>query len=402
MTEAYIYDAVRTGRGKAKPGGGLADVAPLTLLVELLHAVADRSSLKPAAIEDLIIGTATQTGAQGANIARAAAILAGWGSSATGVMVNRFCSSGIDAINVAAAQMVFGSANLVVAGGVESVSHTPMYSDSGPLFGDSAVVERAGTAIAMGVAADLVATLENIDRAELDAYGWRSQQRAAAAWRDDRFVDDVINITTPSGTDFATDEAIRAGTTPESLAALPPAFGELGAAGQDDLIRQHHNDIRDIRHLHTIGTSPTMVDGAALLLVGTGAAGREHGMEPLARVVAGATATVDPVLMLTAGQAAAEKVIRQSNLSPDDIAVFEVAEAFAATCLKFQRDLAVDDARFNPHGGTIAMGHAFGATGAILATNCIGELRRRDARYGVIAVSGAAGVGSASLLERVA
>ncbi|MBP2329657.1 acetyl-CoA C-acetyltransferase [Kibdelosporangium banguiense] len=395
MTRAYLYEAIRTGRGKAKPGGGLAQHTPLQLLTALLTEISARHGLSGDAVDDVLIGTATQTGAQGGNIARTAAILAGWGETTPGMTLNRFCASGIDAINTAAAYTNAAMAELIVAGGVESVSHTPMYSDHAPLFEDPDVVERTGS-VAMGIAADLIATLEGFDRPELDAYGVRTQRLAAEAWQAGRFDGDVVRIG-----DFASDEAIRPATTLESVAQLPALFAQFGADGQDDLVRRHHPDVGEIRHVHTVATSPTIVDAAAITLIGGEAAGARHGLRPRARIVSAASVAGNPVIMLTAAQQAVLTALERAGLHPDDVAVFEVAEAFAASCLKFQRDLKVTGDRFNPNGGTIAMGHAFGATGAILAANCVGELERRGERYSVIAVSGAAGLGSATVLERV-
>lgn len=399
MSDAYLFDVIRTGRGKARPGGGLAHRTPLSLVTDLLGHLSRRHRLTAASVEDVLLGASTQTGAQGGNLARTAAILAGW-DTVPGMTLNRFCASGVDAITTAAAHARSGASGLLVAGGVESISHTPVYSDRAPLFTDPETVEKAGS-VAMGVAADLIATIEGFGRAELDAYGLRSQQRAAAAWREGRFARDLVPVAGPDGRDFAVDEAIRPETTLESLTRLPPAFAEPGASGQDDLVRRRHPQIAEIAHLHTAGTSPALTDAAALALIGTAEAGAGRGLAPRARILSAAGVAVDPVVMLTAAQKATETALRRAGLGPDDIAVFEVAEAFAATCLKFQRDLKIDDDRFNPNGGTIAMGHAFAATGPILAANCLGELERRGGRYGVIAVSGAAGLGSAAVLERV-
>ncbi|MFB9906940.1 acetyl-CoA C-acyltransferase [Allokutzneria oryzae] len=390
---AYLLDTRRTPRGKAKPTGGLASRTPLQLLEPLLTTLGG-----DLPIDDVILGCATQTGEQGGNIARTAAALAGW-TGTPGMTLNRFCASGVDAISTAAAHITFGTANLVIAGGVESVSHAPMFSDQAPLYRDPTVISRLGS-VHMGIAADLIATLEDLHRAELDAYGLRTQHRAAAAWQNGR------HHATPIHDDYGTvlldhDEALRPHTTADELAALPPAFTELGLHGQDDLVRRHHPEVTEIRHLHTVGTSPTLADAAAITLIGTAETAERHGLRPRARIAAAATAAVDPVIMLTAGQHAVQKLLASTGLHPDDIAVYEIAEAFAASCVKFERDLAITDDRLNPNGGTIAMGHAFGATGAILAQSCVDELERRNARHGIIAVSGAAGVGSALLLTRV-
>lgn len=329
---------------------------------------------------------------QGANLARTATLLAGWGDGVPGGTVNRFCASGIDAVAQTAARIRAGDLRTAVAGGVESTSRVPMFSDRGPLFCDPDTIRRVGS-VHMGIAADLNATLDGWTRAELDAYGLETQRKAAAAWEAGHFDASVI----PTG-DLKHDELIRPATTPESLAALEPAFAALGAEGQDALALAAHPEAGRIEHLHTVGTSPALADGAALLLLG----GADSGRRPRARIVASATAATDPVIMLTAGQTAVERVIAKAGLRPADIDVFEFAEAFAALCLRFRRDLDAGPDRLNPNGGTIAMGHAFGATGAVMVGGCVEELERRAGRYGVAAVSGAAGLGVAVLLERVA
>ncbi|MER7498778.1 acetyl-CoA C-acyltransferase [Nonomuraea pusilla] len=379
MNDAYVYECVRTPRGKARPGGGLAGVTPLAMLEGLLAALTERTGLRAA--DDLLVGCATQHGDQGGNLARTAALTTGFDSP--GMTLNRYCTSGIDAVRTAAALVASGAARCVVAGGVESVSRVPMFSDRGPLW------SLPVGSLHMGVAADAVATLEGFTREELDAYGVRTQTLAADAWAGGRHTRPLV----PVG-GLAHDEHVRPGTTPAALAAMEPAFA--GTPEQDEIVLKHLPELDGVRHLHTRGTSPSLCDAAGLVLVG-----RDLGLPPLARVAGAATAVGDPVTMLTAGQLAVERVLADAGLSPDDVEVYEFAEAFAALCLKFQRDLGVGDDRFNVNGGTIAMGHAFGATGAILIAACVDELHRRGARYGVAAVSGAAGSGSAVLLERV-
>ena len=398
MSDVYLLDALRTPRGRARPNGGLARVSPLHLITQLLDGLKDRSADLPQGVEDLIVGSASQVGEQGGDLARTAALLAGWNTS--GMTLNRFCASGVDAIATAAARISFGTANLQVAGGVESVSRVPMYSDEAPIWRDPEVVERTG-AVQMGVAADLIATLEGFEREELDAYALRSQQRAAQAWEQGRFAASVLPVRLDGDVVLAHDEAIRPQTTAESLAAMAPAFTSFGERGQDDLVRRHHPEVGEIRHLHTVGNSPAIVDGAGLVVLGDGLAAQRTGLRPRARILTAATASVDPVIMLTAGQAAVEKALRTAGLCPGDIDVYEIAEAFAATCVKFQRDLDLADGQINPNGGTIAMGHAFGGTGAILLASCLDELERTRARYGAVAVSGAAGTGSALIIERM-
>lgn len=400
LPEAFVLDYVRTPRGKGSARGALHDVTPVDLLVHLQHALVARTGLRPSAIEDVVIGNSQQVGDQGANIARTSALLAGWGDDVPGGTINRFCASGIDAVAQTAGRIRGGDLRLAVAGGVESVSRVPMFSDKGPLFCDPEVVRRIGS-IHMGVAADLNATLDGCTRQQLDAYGVETQQKAATAWKNGFYDASVVSVPLPGGGECAVDELMRPEVTPHSQAELPPAFVELGAQGQDALALAAHPEAGEIQHLHTVGTSPALADGAALLLIGDADSAERAGLRPRARVVASATTSVDPVIMLTAGQTAVEQVIAKARLQPSDIDVFEFAEAFAALCLRFRRDLDAGPDRLNPNGGTIAMGHAFGATGAILVGQCVDELEERDGRYGVAAVSGAAGLGVAVLLERV-
>jgi acetyl-CoA C-acetyltransferase len=379
MNDVYLYECVRTPRGKARPGGGLAGVTPLAMLERLLDALGERTGITGA--DDLIVGCATQLADQGGNLARTAALTSGF--DAPGMTVNRYCTSGIDAVRTAAALIASGSCRTVVAGGVESVSRVPMFADRGPLW------SLPIGSLHMGVAADVVATVEGFTREELDAYGLRTQTLAAAAWAAGHYDRSLVRIN-----ELDRDEHVRPGLTIENFARMEPAFA--GTPAQDEIVLKHLPELGEIRHLHTRGTSPSLCDAAGLVLVGTGL-----DLTPLARVAGTATAVTDPVTMLTAGQLAVERVLADAGLSPDEVEVVEFAEAFAALCLKFQRDLGVGDDRFNVGGGTIAMGHAFGATGALLIAACVDELHRRGARYGVAAVSGAAGSGSAVLLERV-
>ncbi|WP_067792764.1 acetyl-CoA C-acyltransferase [Actinomadura formosensis] len=400
MTEALVLDYVRTARGKGSSRGSLHGIGPVDLVVRLQRALVDRTGLDPARVQDVIIGSASQVDEQGADLARTATLLAGWGPGVPGGTVNRFCASGIDAVSLAAARIRGGDLGLVVAGGVESVSRVPMFSDRGPLWHDPETIARIGS-VHMGIAADLNATLDGWTREELDAYGVETQHKAAAAWDAGRHDGSVVPVALPGGALFARDELIRPGTTLEALSELPPAFAELGAQGQDALALAAHPEAGTIEHLHTVGTSPALADGAALLLLGDADAARAAGLRPRARIVGSATVATDPVIMLTAGQQAVEAVIARAGLTPADIDVFEFAEAFSALCLRLRRDLGAGPDRLNPSGGTIAMGHAFGATGAIMTGGCVEELERREGRYGVAAVSGAAGLGVAVLIERI-
>ena len=402
--DAYVLDVVRTPRGRASSRGSLHGRTAIDLVVHLQRALVDRTRIDPERVDDVTLGCATQVDEQGADLARTASLLAGWGPSVPGVTLNRFCASGIDAVGQTAARVRARDLDLAVAGGVESVSRVPMFADRGALYADPAVVRRLGS-VHMGIAADLNATLEGFTREELDAYGLETQTKAARAREEGAFARSLVPVPADDdGPGLDHDELVRPDTTAASLAALPPAFAQLGADGQDALALAAADGIRPLNridHLHTVGTSPAVADAACLLLVGSARAARETGLAPRARVVAAASTAVDPVVMLTAGQSAVEQVIARAGLSPADIDVFEFAEAFAALCLRFRRDLDAGPDRMNPNGGTMAMGHAFGATGAILVGQCVEELERRGGRWGVAAVSGAAGLGTAVLVERV-
>jgi acetyl-CoA C-acetyltransferase len=400
LVDVYVLDYLRTPRGKGSPRGSLHQLTPVDALVQLETELVRRTGIRPRDVQDVVIGNSQQVNDQGANIARTSVLLAGWGDHVPGVTLNRFCASGVDAVGQTAARIRAGDLELAVAGGVESVSRVPMFSDGGPLFCDPDVVRRIGS-IHMGVAADLNATLDGFERDQLDGYGIETQAKAAAAWDAGFYTASVVPVPLPGGGELARDELVRTGVTAQTQAALPPAFAELGASGQDALALAAHPEAGEIRHLHTVGTSPALADAAALLLLGTPAAAERTGLRPRARVVATAVTSTDPVIMLTAGQSAVEQVLAKAGLRPADIDVFEFAEAFAALCLRFRRDLDAGPERMNPNGGTIAMGHAFGATGAILVGQCVEELEQCGGRYGVAAVSGAAGLGVAVLLERV-
>ncbi len=401
MTDVFVLDYLRTPRGKASPKGMLHHLTALDLMTTLQQALVARTSLTPALVDDVVLGVASQVGEQGANLARTATLMAGWGADVPGVTVNRFCASGIDAVALSAAKIRAGDASLVAAGGVESVSRVPIFSDTGALWMDPEVIAEVGS-VHMGIAADLNATVEGWSRAQLEAYAVESHTKADQAWRQGAFDRAVVPLTGADGDPVLRDELIRPGVTADSLAALPPAFAGVGATGQDALVAAKHPTVGPLRHLHTVGTSPQMADGAALLLLGDDAAVTATGITPRARIVASATAAVDPVVMLTAGQLAVEQVLARAGLTSSDIDVFEFAEAFASLCLRFRRDLDAGPERMNPNGGTMAMGHAFGATGAIMVGGCVDELHRRGGRYGIAAVSGAAGLGVAVLVERVA
>lgn len=392
-----IVEAVRTPRGKAKEGGGLSEATPIELLTTVMRAVVERSGMDPELIDDVVIGCATQTGEQGADIARTAALLAGLPEETPGATINRFCASGLDAVNTAAAKVEGGYEDIVLAGGVESVSRVPMFSDDGPLYTDPRIVEDVGF-VHMGVAADLVATLEGFTQSELDAYGVRTHHRAARAWEEGVF---DRSLTLVPDTPLETDEHVRPDTSIQDLSAMSPAFAEVGASGQDELALRRYAEAEAIRHMHHRGNSPALADGAGAVLVASDRVAEELGLPVRGRIRAFANHGVDPVIMLTAGQLAIEKAIDRAGMKVGDVDRFEFAEAFAALCLKFERDLDLDPARFNPNGGTIAMGHAFGATGSILVATLLDEMERSESTSGVVGISGAAGMGVGTVIERL-
>ncbi len=400
MQDAFILGGVRTPRGRASGRGALHGVSPVELVVGLCGALRERTGLDPRLVGDMILGCASQIGVQGANIARTASILADWDTP--GMTINRFCASGIDAVSLAAARVRSGDATLLAAGGVESVSRVPLFADGGPLFTDPAVMRAVGS-VHMGIAADLVATLEGLMREELDDYVINTRKKAREAWDAGRTASSLVAVLDGEGKVLCDrDELLGFSPSREELASFPPAFAALGSEGQDAVALSRYPALPEIRHVHTKGTSPPLADAAALLLIGNMEGALDAELKPRARIVASTTFAVDPVLMLTAGQHAVLRVLERTGLSAKDVDLFEFAEAFSALCIKFQRDLDVDDDRFNVDGGTLALGHAFGATGAILVLALVDGLVRRGGRYGIAAVSGAAGLGSAVLLERVA
>lgn len=399
--DAFIYEAIRTPRGKATTQGGLAQHSSIDLVVLLLQELTRRVQMDPAGVDDVVLGAARQHFDQGSNIARVAPLMAGWPESVPGTTISRACASGLEALNNAAARVKVNDASLIVSGGVESLSRVPMFSEKSPLWNDPEVINTVG-AVHMGIAADVVANQEGYQREELDEFGLRTQQLAAQAQADGRFARSLVPVSSKDGGSVLDrDEQVRPQATMEQLTALEPAFAEMGESGQDAIALSRFPELGEIRHLHTRGTSPSLADGAGLILIGDAAAGQRLGVRPRARVIATATRAVNPVQMLTAGQDATVAVVSKAGLSLDDIDRFEFAEAFSALCLRFQRDLKVGDDRFNVNGGTIAVGHAFGATGPFLVANLIDELERCGGRYGVASISGAAGIGVATLIERI-
>lgn len=403
IPEAFIYEAVRTPRGKGKPGGSLHTVKPVDLLSGLITEILDRNpGLDPAAVGDIISGVVTPVGDQGMDIARTAALNAGLPYSATGVQVNRYCASGLTALNLGAMKVRSGWEDLVLAGGVESMSRVPMGSDGGALAMDPET-SFANDFIPQGISADLIATLDGLTREDLDAYASRSHERAAKAWEENRFANSVVPVKDRNGvTLLDRDETIRPGTTPEKLAGLRPAFASIGEMGGFDAVAlTKYPQLESINHVHHGGNSSGIVDGASLLMIGSEAAGTRNGLTPRARVVAAVTTGVEPTIMLTAPAPAARAALEQAGLTANDIDVWEINEAFSSVVLRAQRDLDIPDEKLNINGGAIAMGHPLGATGAMITGTAVDELHRTGGRYALITLCVAAGMGVATIIERV-
>jgi acetyl-CoA C-acetyltransferase len=395
----YVYDAVRTPRGKSRPDGGLHDLRPHDLLKCLYQALEDRTGLNPAQVNDVLLGCVTQHGEQAGNIAKTSTLYAGWPSSIGGLTLNRFCSSSLDAISIAALKIASGQDELIVAGGVEMMSRVPMLSDKAAVFTDPAFAAQCHM-LMMGSGADLIASLNGVSREQADAVALLSQQRADQA-RCLGYYKSIIPIyNAVKGITLREDECIRGNTTLDSLAALPAAFAELGNAGVDALQLAAQRQLSEIDHIHTAGNSPAMADAAALLLLGDEDVGVRLRVKPRARIVAAATASGDPLQVLTGCVDATRKLMDRQGLTVNEVDLFELHEAFAATVVKCQQDLGISMDKLNVNGGVIALGHPMGATGAIMAGTLIDELERRDQRLGIVAASGAAGSGSALLIER--
>jgi acetyl-CoA C-acetyltransferase len=400
--EAFVYDAVRTPRGRGKPDGALYGIRPISLIVGLIHEVLARNpQVDPAKIDDIVLGVVSPVKEQGADIAKTASIIAGLPDTVAGVQLNRFCASGLEAVNVAAQKVRSGWEHVVLAGGVESMSRIPMGSDGGALMTDPAVVYDAHY-IQQGVAADLIATVEGFSREDLDSFAARSQDRAETAVKEQRFAKSLVPVRDQNGLlVLDADEHIRP-TTVESLSALKPSFAALGSsAGYDEVALQAFHWIERIDHGHTPGNSSGIVDGASLVMVGSEQIGQELGLTPRARIVAAAVSGADPTLALTGPTPATLKLLGLAGLQPDEIDLFELNEAFASVVLKFQKDLNIPDEKLNVNGGAIAMGHPLGATGGMLVGTVIDELERRDERRAVVTLCVGGGMGIATLIERV-
>ena len=399
--DVFVYDAIRTPRGRGR-GGSLHGIKPISLVTGLIDAMRERNpSLDPARIDDLILGVVSPLRDQGADIARIAAVAAGLPETVAGLQLNRFCASGLEAVNTASQKVASGWESLVLAGGVESMSRVPMGSDGGAWANDPETNLTTGF-VPQGIGADLIATLEGFSREDVDAFAAESQRRAATAWDEGRFGRSVVPVRDRNGVMVLDhDEHIRRGTTVETLGALRPAFAGLGKTGFDDVALQKYHWVESIDHVHTGGNSSGIVDGAALVALGNEAVGRELGLEPRARIVAGAVSGSDPTIMLTGPAPASRKALDVAGLTVDDIDLFEINEAFSSVALRFMKDLDLPHEKVNVNGGAIAMGHPLGATGAMLISTVVDELERRDQRRALVTLCVGGGMGIATIVERV-
>ncbi len=402
-TEAFIYEAIRTPRGRGKQTGSLHATKPISLIVGLIDEMHRRHpGLDPNTIDDIVLGVVSPVGEQGGDIARTAAIMAGLPDTVGGVQLNRFCASGLEAVNTAATKVRSGWDNLVLAGGVESMSRVPMGSDGGAWALDPETNYETYF-VPQGIGADLIATIEGFSRTDVDGYAVQSQERAAKAWSGGHFAKSVVAVADRNGLPVLDhDEHMRPESTVDSLGKLAPSFAGIGDMGGFDAVAlQKYHWVEKINHVHTAGNSSGIVDGAALVLVGSEQAGRAAGLAPRARVLATATTGADPTIMLTGPTPAAKKVLATAGLSIKDIDLFEINEAFASVVLKFMKDLELPADRVNVNGGAIAMGHPLGATGAMLVGTVVDELERRDARRALVTLCIGGGMGVATIIERV-
>ncbi|WP_019140960.1 acetyl-CoA C-acetyltransferase [Noviherbaspirillum massiliense] len=401
MSEAIIYEALRTPRGKGKADGSLHEVKPISLLANLLRALEERTKLDTARVDDVVMGCVTPVGDQGGCIAKTAALAAGWDWNASGLQLNRFCASGLEAVNIAAQKVRSGWEDLVVAGGVESMSRVPMGSDGGPWALDPQT-NLATDFLPQGIGADLIATLAGFSRADIDAYALESQRRAAAARAEGRFKRSVVPVTDASDlTILSQDEFIKPESSMDGLGKLRPSFEAMGQMGFDAVAIRKYPQVERIDHVHTAGNSSGIVDGAAAVLIGGERIGRELGLTPRARVVATALAGSDPTIMLTGPMPATRKALAKAGMSIDQIDLFEVNEAFAAVPMRFMKEFGVPHEKVNVNGGAIALGHPLGATGAMLIGTLLDELERRQLRYGLVTLCVGGGMGIATIIERL-
>ncbi|GIM62731.1 acetyl-CoA acetyltransferase [Planomonospora venezuelensis] len=403
MAEAFVYDHIRTPRGRGKAVGSLHEVKPVDLVVGLLDELKTRNpTLDPARVDDVVLGVVTPIGDQGGDIAKTAALKAGYPETVAGVQLNRFCASGLEAVNQAAQRVRSGFEDLVIAGGVESMSRVPMGSDGGAWAMDPATALETGF-VPQGIGADLIATIEGWNRQDVDAYAAESHHRAAKAWANGYFDDAVVPVKDPNGiTVLDRDETVRPDTSVEGLAGLKPSFAQIGRdAGFDDVALEKYHWVPAIDHVHHAGNSSGIVDGAAVMAIGTEEVGTSLGLTPRARIISTAVSGADPTIMLTGPAPAARKALARAGLEVDDIDLWEINEAFAAVAMRFMRDMGISHDVTNVNGGAIAMGHPLGATGAMILGTLVDELARRDQKRGLATLCVGGGMGIATVVELV-
>ncbi|MFA0809848.1 acetyl-CoA C-acetyltransferase [Microbulbifer epialgicus] len=400
-TEAYIYDSIRTPRGKGKSNGALHEVKPVTLLTDLLRELQKRTQLDTAKVDDVVMGCVTAFGDQGANIAKVAALAAHWDQDIGGVTLNRFCASGAEAVNLAAAKVRSGWEHLMVAGGVESMSRVPMGSDGGAWAKDPETAIETSF-VPQGIGADLIATLDGFTREDVDNFALESQRKATAAWKRGAFANSIIPVRDKNGLLILDrDQLVRPDTSLEGLANLNPSFAGIGDLCFDSIAISRYPQVETIEHVHTAGNSSGIVDGAAAILIGSEQAGRDLGLTPRARIISAAVVGTEPTIMLTGPAPATRKALKVAGLTAQDIDLYEVNEAFASVVLRFQHELDIDPQKLNVNGGSIAMGHPLGATGAMLIGTVLDELEQRQQRYGLVTLCVGGGMGVATIIERV-
>ena len=403
MTEAFVYDAIRTPRGRGKKTGSLHEVKPIALMTGLIEEIQKRNpSLDPNGIDDVVLGVVSPIGDQGSDIAKTAALAAGLPDTVAGVQLNRFCASGLEAVNQAASRIRSGWEDLILAGGVESMSRVPMASDGGAWAMDPRTSFDTDF-VPQGIGADLIATVEGYSRTDVDTFAAESQARAAKAIANGYFSKSLVPVRDPNGLVILDhDEFVREGTTAESLAKLPPSFEQIGNFGGFDAVAlEKYYEIERINHVHHAGNSSGIVDGAALVAIGSEAAGKRHGLTPRARIVSAAVSGADSTIMLTGPAPACRKALDKAGLTVADIDLLEINEAFAAVAMRLMKDLDFPHERTNVNGGAIAMGHPLGATGAMILGTLIDELERRDLRYGLATLCVGGGMGIATIVERI-
>lgn len=402
MTEAFIFDAVRTPRGRGKPDGSLHEITPMQLAVQVLNALRERNDLDTAEVDDVVLGCVAPVGEQGANIARVAALAAGFDDRVAGMQINRFCASGLEAVNTVAGKVMAGMSDLSIGGGVESMSRVPMGADGGAMASDPAVAFKTYF-VPQGISADLIATKYGYSRDDLDAYAVESQKRAAKAWEEKRFEKSILPVKDLMGAvALDHDEHMRPDASMQSLGALKPSFADLGENfGFDGVAIQRYPEIEKINHVHHAGNSSGIVDGAAGVLVGSAEAGKRLGLKPRARIKSFASIGSEPTIMLTGPSFAAEKALKRVGMNKGDIDLWELNEAFAAVVLRFLDVMDIDHADLNVCGGAIAMGHPLGATGAMVLGTALDELERTGKETALVTLCIGAGMGTATIIERV-